>query len=194
MMESTISLVTGGAKSGKSVFAEQLLAGCRGRKAYVATAQVLDEEMASRIACHRERRPASWQTFEIPFGLPQQLDTILDGADAVLIDCMTIYFSNFLFCHEEAELDELKRLALVEVEELLQCIDRRPGKNVIFVTNELGCGLVPMNKVGRYYRDLIGIVNQRLGAAADAVYLTVCGITTEIKGRQIHLPVPSEEA
>lgn len=194
-MESNISLVTGGARSGKSVFAEELLACAAGPKAYIATARIEDDEMARRIAWHRKRRPASWQTLEAPSGLASVLSKALTRADAVLIDCLTIYFSNYLLSHLDTTFEGLVDGAMAELDDILDAARRYPQKTVIFVTNELGSGIVPMEQLSRDYRDLLGLVNQRVAREAGQVYLTVCGIATEIKSRQVTLaPCKAEQS
>lgn len=187
-MASEIILVTGGARSGKSVFAERWLASCPGRKAYVATAQALDREMEERIVRHRRRRPASWLTYEVPYDLSTAMVDILHNSDAVLIDCLTLYFSNFLLQNSKMDFDLLLKKALAELEAILQRIQAAPDKRVVFVTNELGSGIVPMGQLARNYRDLMGLINQRTASTAAQVFFAVSGIVTEIKSRQIILP------
>lgn len=186
-MQGKCIVVTGGAKSGKSVFAETYIQQCAGQKVYVATAQALDEEMKERIAVHKKRRPSSWQTIEMPYGMPNNIQRILQHADVVLVDCLTMYFSNFLFAHEQEADAVIIQKALQEMEQTCQYIHNSPGKTVVFVTNEIGCGIVPMGRVSRLYRDLIGTVNQKVAAEAEQVYVTICGITIELKSRQVHL-------
>lgn len=187
-MNTKIVVVTGGARSGKSSFAESYLAACTGRKAYIATAQILDDEMKERVAAHRRRRPEEWQTFEIPSGLDSALAGVLAQADAVLIDCLTLYFSNYLFTHEGEDSEQLQQGALQEMKAVMQIIQGTQNKTVVFVTNELGCGIVPMNRISRLYRDMIGRINQYAAGQADAVYWTVCGIPVEIKQLGTILP------
>ena len=186
-MQGKCIVVTGGAKSGKSVFAETYIQQCAGQKVYVATAQALDEEMKERIAVHKKRRPSSWQTIEMPYGMPNSIQRILQHADVVLVDCLTMYFSNFLFAHEQEADAVIIQKALQEMEQTCQYIHNSPGKTVVFVTNEIGCGIVPMGRVSRLYRDLIGTINQKAAAEAEQVYVTICGITIELKSRQVHL-------
>lgn len=186
-MQGKCIVVTGGAKSGKSVFAETYIQQCAGQKVYVATAQALDEEMKERIAVHKKRRPSSWQTIEMPYGMPNNIQRILQHADVVLVDCLTMYFSNFLFAHEQEADAVIIQKALQEMEQTCQYIHNSPGKTVVFVTNEIGCGIVPMGRVSRLYRDLIGAINQKAAAEAEQVYATICGITIELKSRQVHL-------
>ncbi|MCH4218316.1 MAG: bifunctional adenosylcobinamide kinase/adenosylcobinamide-phosphate guanylyltransferase [Megasphaera sp.] len=193
-MDSKIILVTGGARSGKSVFAEQYCAACPGRHGYIATAQVQDEEMAARIAAHRRRRPADWQTFEVPWGLSDTVDRIWQQTDVVLLDCLTLYFSNYLFAHEREADGTIIEGALAEMTAILDKAARQQGKTLVLVTNELGCGIVPMGRVSRVYRDLIGRINQLAAKRSQQVYLTVSGITMEIKSQMVKLPVPGDEA
>ena len=192
-MKSKIVLVTGGSRSGKSVFAEHLLSSYQGTKAYIATAQALDIEMMERIQRHRERRPASWHTYEVPQRLASEIEKILNRTDAVLIDCLTLYFSNFLLCHVEYDISEVYDLAMQELEAIIQTIQSVPCKQVIFVSNELGSGIVPMDAMTRCYRDIMGCVNQRIAKEAAQVYFTVSGITMEIKRLQVIVPDVQED-
>jgi adenosylcobinamide kinase/adenosylcobinamide-phosphate guanylyltransferase len=187
MDTSKIIFVTGGARSGKSAFAESYAAALPGRHAYVATARIFDEEMAQRIAIHRKRRPSSWQTWEIPQDLPETMERLCQSSDVVLVDCLTLYFSNYLFAHDGEEDEAVIDGALAELQAVLAAF-RQAGVTAVLVTNELGCGIVPMEHVSRLYRDLMGKINQAAAAEADEVYLSVCGITTELKHQAVCLP------
>lgn len=187
MGNSKIVLVTGGARSGKSDFAERYAAVLPGRHAYVATATVSDEEMARRIALHQKRRPASWATWEVPDHLPAVLGDLCQTADVVLVDCLTIYFSNYLWAHDGDDDETVIDGALAELRAIVKGF-RKAGVTAVFVTNELGCGIVPMEQVSRLYRDLIGRINQEAAREADEVYVSVCGITTEWKHQAVILP------
>lgn len=187
MDTSKIILVTGGARSGKSAFAESYAAALPGRHAYVATARIFDEEMAQRIAIHRKRRPSSWQTWEIPQDLPKTMERLCQSSDVVLVDCLTLYFSNYLFAHDGEDDEAVIDGALAELQAVLAAL-RQAGVTAVLVTNELGCGIVPMEHVSRLYRDLMGKINQAAAAEADEVYLSVCGITTELKHQAVCLP------
>ena len=187
MDTSKIILVTGGARSGKSAFAERYAAALPGRHAYVATARIFDEEMAQRIAIHRKRRPSSWQTWEIPQDLTETMERLCQSSDVVLVDCLTLYFSNYLFAHDGEDDEAVIDGALVELQAVLAAF-RQAGVTAVLVTNELGCGIVPMEHVSRLYRDLMGKINQAAAAEADEVYLSVCGITTELKHQAVCLP------
>lgn len=187
-MKSKLIVVTGGTRSGKSLFAEEYLTSCSGRKAYVATAQILDEEMKERVAEHRRRRPKDWQTLEISSGLSAAFPAVLEQADAVLVDCLTLYLSNYLFAHETARDEEILQGALQEMENIVGAVRQTADKTVIFVTNELGCGIVPMSHISRLYRDVVGKVNQYAAGQADEVYWTVCGIPVEITRLRASIP------
>lgn len=187
MDTSKIILVTGGARSGKSAFAERYAAALPGRHAYVATARIFDEEMAQRIAIHRRRRPSSWQTWEIPQDLPETMERLCQSSDVVLVDCLTLYFSNYLFAHDCEDDEAIIDGALTELQAVLAAF-RKAGVTAVLVTNELGCGIVPMEHVSRLYRDLMGKINQAAAAEADEVYLSVCGVTTELKHQAVCLP------
>ena len=187
MDTSKIILVTGGARSGKSAFAERYAAALPGRHAYVATARIFDEEMAQRIAIHRKRRPSSWQTGEIPQDLPETMERLCQSSDVALVDCLTLYFSNYLFAHDGEDDEAIIDGALAELQAVLAAF-RQAGVTAVLVTNELGCGIVPMEHVSRLYRDLMGKINQAAAAEADEVYLSVCGIATELKHQTVCLP------
>lgn len=189
-------LVTGGARSGKSAFAEEYAkaAAPGGKVAYIATAQVWDEEMEFRVRKHKERRPASWQTFEAP--TEEMVLAALKKAgkshEVILFDCLTIYLSNFLCnCTE----DELQNEALLyeRVKDMSERIIAALSKMsktcaLVMVTNEVGAGIVPENHLARVYRDLAGLMNQRLADAADAVYLSVCGQAVNLKKLAVTAP------
>jgi adenosylcobinamide kinase/adenosylcobinamide-phosphate guanylyltransferase len=175
----SLTLILGGARSGKSSYAEKLARQCTGRVLYIATAQALDAEMATRIAAHKDRRPPEWQTLEIPRGLAQALKSQESQVDLILLDCLTLLVSNLLMdaAGEAEEPDEQAASALVEAEitELLQAIQASPADWVV-VSNEVGLGLVPPYPLGRIYRDLLGWANQRLAAQSDQVIFMIAGI------------------
>lgn len=176
-------LVLGGARSGKSMCAEQLVASSGYPVVYIATATAGDDEMRERIRRHQHRRPAGWQTREAPFDVPAVLDRV--APEAVLIDCLTMYISNWLLRHEQNGLagDELADAVLAEVDKLLACAARKPGL-VVVVANEVGQGIVPSYPIGRAFRDIAGWANQRAAAAADQVYYCIAGIPVELKALQ----------
>lgn len=176
-----IVLVTGGARSGKSRFAEQYAARYGTRIAYIATAEVYDKEMAFRVALHKKRRPAEWQTWEAPFDAHKALAEAGREHDMVLFDCMTLYISNLLCSLESYEdSDANYQLLRDKICKLIAQAKQNTG-TTIFVTNEVGDGIVPENHLSREYRDLAGIAGQIAAREADEVYLVTCGLPVNIK-------------
>jgi len=166
--------ITGGARSGKSSFAERLAAGVDGRRAYVATAQALDEEMAARIAKHRLDRGDAWDTYEEPLAVAELLGKLSARYDLVLLDCLTLWLSNVM-AHTDTDAAAAERS-----DELLSAVREFKGTCII-VSNEVGLGIVPDNALARRFRDMAGMVNQKMAQAADEVYLTTAGIPIRIK-------------
>jgi adenosylcobinamide kinase/adenosylcobinamide-phosphate guanylyltransferase len=166
-----LTLVLGGARSGKSRHAEELVMRADPPWTYLATAEALDQEMRARIDRHRERRGAPWQTVEAPLDLAGALARLASGTQAVLIDCLTLWLSNVLLAERDIA-DESERLigALGEA--------RCP---VVAVSNEVGLGIVPETPLGRAFRDVQGVLNQRVAAAADRVILMTAGIPLTLK-------------
>ena len=168
-------LFTGGARSGKSTRAEQYAARLSQRVTYVATAEAGDDEMRARIAQHQRNRPAQWRTLERPLAAATALAELETGAVA-LLDCLSLLVSNLLLAHEDDPAPAVER----EVAAILDTAWERE-LTLIVVTNEVGMGIVPAYALGRSYRDLLGRANQQVAAAADEVYLVVCGIPVELK-------------
>ena len=190
-MKSTNILCSGGARSGKSEFAEQLALSLKGRKAYVATGQAFDDEMKDRIKKHQLRRGKEWITFEIPLYLHKNWEQIKNVSDVILIDCLTMFTSNHVFAHGDINTQEdsnrIESIILEELRLLLQEINNSNDKTVIFVTNEIGLGIVPENKLARYFRDITGRVNREVASAANKMYLTISGVTIELKSQEVHI-------
>ena len=190
-MKSQIILCSGGARSGKSEFAERLALATAGRKAYVATGQAFDEEMIDRIKKHQERRGEIWNNFEVPLHLAKGWQNISQTADVILIDCLTMFTTNHMMAHGsiqgQQDANQLEATVLAELETLLAAIKSCEGKTVIFVTNEIGLGIVPDNKLARYFRDIAGRVNRTVATAADKLYLTISGVTIELKSQEVHI-------
>ena len=185
-----VILVTGGARSGKSSFAEQYAAHLGSNGIYVATAQVLDEEMSVRTTRHQARREISgfsWETIEEPYDLCGVLNARLQKNEPthpiILVDCLTLWLSNWLI-HYEQEADPeshvLSRLNL-----LIAALSATMS-HIILVTNEVGDSVVPEYQLGRVFRDLAGIMNQRLARISDQVFLVTAGIAIELKSKQFH--------
>jgi adenosylcobinamide kinase/adenosylcobinamide-phosphate guanylyltransferase len=175
---SEIILITGGARSGKSRHAQQLAESLSGKRLFVATCPVTDEEMGQRIERHRlDRQEAGWQTVEETVNLVQVLKDNSEY-EVVLIDCLTLWINNLLFTDGANELSE--EMVSSKVHKVVEACAARAGV-VIMVTNEVGMGIVPENPLARRYRDLAGRCNQEVAAAADKVVMTTCGIPTSIK-------------
>jgi len=168
------TLVTGGGRSGKSRHALEL-ALPREAKAFIATAQALDDEMRARIEKHRADRGGEFLTVEEPFDLARALGSLPKGIDVAVIDCLTVWLGNLVHRHEG------KQGAFPEVPALAEAL-RDPPCDVIVVTNEVGMGIVPANEVARRFRDLAGTVNQAVAALADEVVLMVSGVPLVVKG------------
>ncbi|MGL6016629.1 MAG: bifunctional adenosylcobinamide kinase/adenosylcobinamide-phosphate guanylyltransferase [Selenomonadaceae bacterium] len=181
-------LVTGGARSGKSSFAEKY-ATIHGRKiAYVATAEIRDEEMRYRIDLHKQRRPETWKTYEAPLDPNQAIrQAAADGNDLILFDCLTLYLSNLL-CQPDlpADLQQQHDHIQGKITELIRSI-KACNSTVVIVTNEVGAGIVPENALARQYRDLSGLANQAIAREAADVYLVACGLPLNIKKLAQHL-------
>ena len=166
--------ITGGARSGKSAFAEKLADGFSGKRAYIATAQALDAEMVERIEHHRKRRGASWDTFEEPLAVDELIRKLSDRYRVVLLDCLTLWLSNVI-----AHTDGDGRVTL-RSDELVAAL-RDFGGVCIAVSNEVGLGIVPDNPLARRFRDLAGMLNQKAAQAADEAYFMASGIPVKLK-------------
>lgn len=185
---SKIILVTGGARSGKSTYAEKLAKALEQNVLYVATSIPFDAEMKERVKKHRERRPQHWGTYE---GYGQLKNIVGEEAKAypvLLLDCVTILVSNLMYDEigEEIEnfsegmLNAIEASILKEIKEFLDAIEKS-SKTLIMVTNEVGFGIVPEYKLARVFRDISGRVNQYIASRAEEVTLVVCGIPVKVK-------------
>ncbi len=180
--------ITGGARSGKSSFAESLLDG-RDDVLYVATAIPYDEEMDERIAHHQMRRNSQWKTVERYCDFESVLPVAIESHGAVLIDCITIMVTNLMFHDTSIDWETVSpKVALsveskiiAEVTGLIRWAESYDG-TIILVSNETGMGIVPANPLSRWFRDFAGRVNQQVAKAADEVYLLISGIPMKIKG------------
>lgn len=177
-------VVTGGARSGKSTFAESLVEqlGAPDKIAYIATSQIYDEEMEYRVQLHRARRPSNWITYEAPVRAAEKIDEAFLSKDIILFDCITLYLSNLLCQSPEENLEEIFNDTTVEIQKLIDAVERAAAtKTMVAVTNEVGSGIVPENKLARIYRDMAGTANQQLARSANEVYWVVAGIPVKIK-------------
>jgi adenosylcobinamide kinase/adenosylcobinamide-phosphate guanylyltransferase len=174
----TLTLVLGGVRSGKSRLAEQLAA-AGPPVTYIATAHAGDEEMAHRIAVHRQRRPAEWTTIEEPWEVVRAV-SMHASAGSVLLECLPLWLTNLLVGlpgkPAKAEAD-----ILAEVDALIEAAHTAPSDRLIVVSNEVGCGVMPANELARRFGDLLGEANQRLAAGAAEVYGCVAGISYRLK-------------
>ncbi len=166
-----VTLVLGGARSGKSAYAEKLVEAQPGDWIYLATATAGDGEMAERIRIHRDRRGQGWRTREEPLALSSALQAESEGNAVILVDCLTLWLSNILFAELNVE---------NEVERLLECLPALPGP-VVFVSNEVGLGIVPGDSLSRRFRDDAGRLNQAVAAAADSVVFVAAGLPLRLK-------------
>ena len=177
----TSILVTGGARSGKSRFAQELAVKSGGVVLFVATAEAGDEEMKQRIAAHRRARPADWKTLEATTHIGRRIAINVSQVQTVIIDCITLLVNNVFQRYDEVtEAALIEKGVMAEIDELVNCMERADTRFIV-VTNEVGLGLVPANKAGRLYRDLLGKANQVLAKHADEVYLMAAGIPVAIK-------------
>lgn len=175
-----IVLVTGGAKSGKSNFAERYVMHKAESAIYIATAQIYEEEMRTRFLRHRERRDRSgfaWETIEEPYELAAVLRAAPDDR-TILVDCLTLWASNWLLMYERE--GDWENLVWGKIEELAAALSARQGTTIL-VTNEVGSGIVPEYPLGRYFRDVAGGMNQRLASLSDQVFSVTAGIPVELK-------------
>ena len=176
-------LLTGGARSGKSRLAQELALKSGGHVLFVATAEAGDDEMARRIAAHRQSRPADWTTLEITSHIGSHITQNNGGARTVIIDCITLLINNvFQQFDENTAASRVEKAVTAEIQELLDCLDRSEA-DFITVTNEVGLGIIPGDRVSRLYRDLLGTANRMLAEHVDEVYLMVAGIPLAIKKR-----------
>ena len=172
---SKVILVTGGARSGKSRFAEKLAESYAATRGYLATGQAGDAEMAERIARHRGRRGADWETVEEPLELSQAIARIDGLYSVLLVDCITLWLSNLLFHGEGGAAGALRR-----VETFTESF-RTLVTPLVIVSNEVGMGIVPEHPLARSFRDLAGEANERIAARADEVYVTISGLPLKLK-------------
>jgi len=170
-MSQSLTLVLGGARSGKSRHAEVLVTALPAPRRYIATAQPLDEEMRQRVALHRERRAGTFETHEVPVGLPASILRLGRDGAPILVDCLTLWLSNLMLADHDI------RAATAALERALDA-SRAP---IVLVANEVGLGIVPENALARRFRDEAGRLNQRMAERADNVTLLVAGLPIRVK-------------
>lgn len=171
-------LILGGARSGKSAFAQEIASSMGTKVLFCATAEPLDHEMQTRIAKHKESRPEKWDTMEVSKNVAVELNKMACKYNAIIIDCITLLVANCLGNDDKSIRGE--QCIDDEISRLIECINKKVS-NYILVSNEVGSGLVPDYKLGRIYRDMLGKTNQRLAKCADEVYLMVAGLPLKIK-------------
>jgi adenosylcobinamide kinase / adenosylcobinamide-phosphate guanylyltransferase len=172
-----LELILGGARSGKSRLAEKLAAGSGLEVVYIATAQALDDEMATRIAHHRTARPAQWELVEEPLELARALRDNAAPQRCLLVDCLTLWLTNLLM------LEDQTRLAL-QRDDFLDALSELPGR-IILVSNETGLGVVPLGQLSRRYVDEAGWLHQAVAERAERVVFTVAGLPMLLKGEPL---------
>ena len=165
---SKVILVTGGARSGKSGFAESLCKNQNNSTAYIATSVAFDDEMKERVRKHQASRPKEWKTYEIYKDIYKIIKDISEKHQTVILDCITLLVNNLMFT-DGIDIDNASE-------------EEKTDLYFVMVTNEIGLGVVPGYKLGRVYCDFVGRINQMLGKLSDEVYFVVCGIPTKIKG------------
>ena len=182
-----ITLITGGCRSGKSSYAQYLAENTGKKRLYIATAPVLDEEMEQRVAQHREqRRGRGWDTLEETINIFDSLQQA-DGYDVVLCDCLTLWVNNLQYAASK-EGNTLEEKDIINYTRDVIAATRSISAPVFFVTNEVGMGIVPADKITRLFRDLAGRCNQEIASSADFVVMVVSGIPLQLKGKKIETP------
>ncbi len=166
-----ITFIIGGSRSGKSKFALERASLYQGRKAYIATAQAMDDEMKDRIEKHKEERLGEWETFEEPLNISTLIPDIHKSYDIILLDCLTLWLSNLMLNNKNVE---------AEIESFISSLSTIHC-SLFTVSNEVGLGIVPDNALSRRFRDLSGYLNQKMSVIADEVYLVTAGIPLKIK-------------
>jgi len=172
-----IVFVIGGARSGKSSFALKEASRIKGRKAYIATAEAIDDEMKERIERHKKERGKEWDTYEEPLEIAKTINAIKDRYNVIVLDCLTMWVSNLMMEDGKWKLEE-------QVKEFIYCLNglnSLNGLNLYIISNEVGMGIVPDNKLSRQFRDLAGTLNQKVAEIANEVYLITAGIPVKIK-------------
>lgn len=169
-----ITLILGGARSGKSRYAEQLAQAAQKPVLYIATATALDDEMAARIAHHQQQRPADWHLLECPLKLTEALAAEAQKNQIILVDCLTLWLNNQLFNYPQQSFAEL-------FNELIASTQNAQA-DIILVANEVGLGIIPLGEISRTFVDEAGRLNQRIAQIADQVFFVAAGLPLQLKG------------
>ncbi len=177
MVEKCI-FILGGVRSGKSRFALELAGKLSRKVLFIATGEPRDEEMQARIDEHQKARPRSWRTLELPTNIGRQLESEIGDAQVVIIDCLTLLVANLL--GDDPDYMKAEKRVRAEIDGLIAVIDRL-NASFIIISNEVGMGLVPENRLGRFYRDVLGKVHQLIAQRASDVYFMAAGIPVKIK-------------
>lgn len=182
MSRGKLIFITGGARSGKSNFAEKMALSLGKPVAYLATGQPLDKEMAYRIKKHKTKRSTEWETYEEPIEVSELVSSLGGEKEVILIDCLTLLVSNLLLREKnKVGNPQWEEKILLEIEKLTEISYQVPAQ-IIIVSNEVGMGLVPDNPLGRVYRDILGRANSIIANKADEVFMMISGIPLKIKG------------
>lgn len=171
-----IIFVTGGARSGKSDFVQEMAETLEGKPLFLATAEALDEEMRERIRKHKEKRGDQWDTLEEPLDLGNAIRSGSKSYRTILVDCLTVWLSNLLIEYQDED-----EIISEMMDDFFSSMDDCE-ETLIVVSNEVGLGIVPENRLARVYRDKLGFLNQRMARRADQVYILFSGIPVKIKG------------
>ena len=169
-----ITLILGGARSGKSRYAEQLVQAAQKPVLYIATATALDDEMAARIVHHQQQRPADWHLLECPLKLSEALAAEAQKNQIILVDCLTLWLNNQLFNYPQQSFTEL-------FNELIASTQNAQA-DIILVANEVGLGIIPLGEISRTFVDEAGRLNQRIAQIADQVFFVAAGLPLQLKG------------
>ena len=173
-MHKKIILITGGARSGKSIYALKNASKISGDKAYLATAEALDEEMRKRIENHKKQRGRDWDTYEEPLRIAEIIKEIEDKYTVIIVDCLTLWLSNIM--HSKFDIS-------YEMGNLIDTLSvTHHTSRIYIVSNEVGMGIIPKNDMARKFRDMAGFLNQRVAEIAHEVYLLISGIPFKVKG------------
>ncbi|EJN03956.1 bifunctional adenosylcobinamide kinase/adenosylcobinamide-phosphate guanylyltransferase [Phyllobacterium sp. YR531] len=172
LLEREVTFILGGARSGKSSFAESLIEAYGSEAIYLATGRAWDEEMSERIGHHKSRRGSQWITVEEPLDLVGKLESLAGGETAILVDCLTLWLTNLMMAERDID---------AEAKRLTNILGHFEGA-VILVSNEVGLGIVPENRMAREFRDHAGRLHQAVAAVAAKVYFVAAGLPLKMKG------------